>query len=170
MLIFDKKTLQYIEVENNFKKPFYIVSIICLILILSLCFAFKLIEQQSKELKQMQIVKSQIQWHNEKTMSQIDSLIDLIPFSNKQLVKYQYRLECGNLTSNIFKTNNNLFGTKNAGKRPQLGRKSQLNDYRHYDNLMLSIFDRYLYELYYGTKLKNYSEDENYFKKLNIKK
>jgi uncharacterized FlgJ-related protein len=166
MLEFKKETLTFLETENNYQKPFYISIVVSFILILSLCFAFKLLVKQNEIINENKLIKSQIEWHNEKTMSQIDSLIDLIPFSNKQLVKYQYRLECGNLTSNIFKTNNNLFGTKNAGKRPQLGRKSKLNDYRHYDNLILSIFDRYLYELYYGTKLKNYSEDENYKKKL----
>jgi hypothetical protein len=100
------------------------------------------------------------------TLKTVDWVIDLLPFQNKSVVKTQYRLESGNLKSKLVFTNKNLFGVKNAGKRPQPGRKSNINDYRHYDHWIFSIFDRYLYELKHGASLKGYASDPNYMKKL----
>lgn len=100
------------------------------------------------------------------TLKTVDWVIDLLPFQNKSVVKTQYRLESGNLKSKLVFTNKNLFGVKNAGKRPQPGRKSKINDYRHYDHWIFSIFDRYLYELKHGVSLKGYASDPNYMKKL----
>ena len=96
----------------------------------------------------------------------VDWIIDLLPFQNKELVKKQYRLESGNLKSKLVFTNFNIFGMKNSGKRPQPGRKSKINDYRHYDHWIFSIFDRYLYELKHGVSLKGYAEDPLYNQKL----
>jgi hypothetical protein len=100
------------------------------------------------------------------TLKTVDWLIDQLPFKDKELVKKQYRIESGNLKSKLVFTNKNLFGVRNAGKRPQPGCKSKINNYRHYDHWIFSVFDRYIYEIYNGTSLKGYAEDVNYMKKL----
>jgi hypothetical protein len=100
------------------------------------------------------------------TLKSVDWVIDMIPFKDKKVIKIQYRLESNNLKSKLVMTNKNLLGMRNAGKRPQPGCKSKINDYRHYDHWIFSIFDRYVYEIYNGTSLKGYAEDVNYMKKL----
>lgn len=100
------------------------------------------------------------------TLKTVDWLIDQLPFKNKELVKKQYRVESGNLKSRLVFSNWNLFGMKNAGNRPQPGCKSKVNDYRHYDHFIFSIFDRCLYDLKHGTSLKGYAEDPNYLQKV----
>ncbi len=166
MIRYNRETLQFENVENSYKKPFYILLLISLFLTASICLSFNLLNQQNIELNIKTGERIEFEIHNLRTLQKVDSFIDILPFKDKNLIKRQYRLESGNLKSNVARKNNNLFGIKNAEKRPQLGRKSKINDYRHYENWMLSIFDRYLYELNYGTKLKNYSEDENYKKKI----
>lgn len=166
MLIFNQNTLQFQEVENRYKRPFYICLVICFILILSLYFAFNVLVKQNEIIAENKLNKCEIEKLNIESMKIVDSFIDELHFKNPELIKSQYRLESGNLSSNVTKTNNNLFGIKNAEKRPQPGRKSDINDYRYYSHWTLSIFDRYLYELNHGTKLKNYSEDIKYKQKL----
>jgi flagellum-specific peptidoglycan hydrolase FlgJ len=100
----------------------------------------------------------------------VDEYIESLPFKNKNLVKAQFRLESSYLKSSLVKTNNNLFGIKNAGKRQQAGTKCNINDYRKYSTWQLSVIDRLLYEVKYGTSLAGYAEDVGYFEKLqNIK-
>jgi uncharacterized FlgJ-related protein len=96
----------------------------------------------------------------------VNKFVDNMPFKNKELVKRQMRLESGNTLSKVARNNNNLFGMKSAGKRPQLGSKSKFNDYRHYSHWTQSVMDRYLYELHCGTSLKGYAEDAMYSTKL----
>lgn len=100
------------------------------------------------------------------TLKTVDWIIDQLPFKNKAEVKKQYRLESGNLKSKLVFTNWNIFGMRNASSRPQAGCKSPNNNYRHYDHFVISIFDRCLYELKYGTSLKGYATDPNYKAKL----
>jgi uncharacterized FlgJ-related protein len=169
MLVLDKKTLQYIEVENNYQKPFYICLTICLILIMSLCFAFKLIEQQNKELKQIQINKCEIEKINIQSMKKVDSIINEMPFSDKQIIKKQYRLESAHLASDLVKNNNNCFGMRASSRRHTYVGIDK-NGYAIYSSIYMSIVDRLLYDIYVGTSLKNYASDPLYLKKLNIKK
>jgi hypothetical protein len=165
MIEFKKETLEFVKIENQYQKPFYICLAICLILILGLCFAFKVIEQQNNELKQMQIVKSQIQWHNEKTMKEVDNYIDQLPFADKELIKRQYRLETGALTSYAARYENNLFGMKTSSRKHTYMGVSK-DKYVIYSDWTLSIIDRLLYEIYCGTSLKGYAKDPLYLKKL----
>jgi hypothetical protein len=164
MLEFKKETLTFSETENNYQKPFYILLCVCFILVLSLSYSFYILSIQNKELKQIQINKCEIE--NLKTLKQVDSFIDILPFSDKNLIKRQYRIESYYLKSNLVRTNNNLFGIKNAEKRPQTGFKSKINDYREYQSIQLCIIDRLLYEVKNGTSLAGYAEDSQYFKKL----
>jgi hypothetical protein len=169
MLIFDKKTLQYIEVENNFKKPFYIVSIICFFLILSLSYSFYLLSIQSKELKRQMAIKCEIENFNIQSMKQVDSIINELPFSDKATCKKQYRIESNNLKSDLVMKNKNCFGMKASSRRHTYVGIDK-NGYAIYSSIYMSIVDRLLYDIYVGTSLKGYASDKNYLKKLNIKK
>jgi hypothetical protein len=169
MLEFKKETLEFVKIENQFKKPFYICLAICLILILSLCFAFKLIEQQNNELKQKQINKCEIEKINIQSMKKVDSIINEMPFSDKTTCKKQYRIESNNLKSDLVMKNKNIWGMR-ASKRRHTYISIDKNGYAIYSSIYMSIVDRLLYDIYVGNSLKNYASDPLYFKKLNIKK
>ena len=144
-----------------------ILSLVILSLFYANYLAYSMLGDYQKKEHQMEVLADSVQKLNLKT---VDSFIDKLPFKNKNLIKKQYRIESSYLKSNLVKTNNNLFGIKNAGKRTQIGRKSKINDYRHYDNWQMSVLDRLLYEVKYGTSLAGYAEDELYFQKLqNVK-
>jgi hypothetical protein len=169
MVVFDKKTLQYIEVENNFKKPFYISLAISFILILSLSYSFYILSIQSKKLKQIEAKKIAFEFENLKTLKQVDSIINEMPFSDKATCKKQYRLESNNLKSDLVMKNKNCFGMRASSRRhTYIG--IDKNGYAIYSSIYMSIVDRLLYEIYVGTSLKGYASDKNYLKKLNIKK
>jgi hypothetical protein len=169
MIEFRKETLEFVKTENQYQKPFYILLCICLILILSLCFAFNVLEQQNKKLKQIEVKKISFQIENLKTLKQVDSFIDILPFSDKITCKKQYRIESANLTSNLTIKNKNVYGMC-ASKRRHTYSSIDKNGYAVYENIQLSVIDRLLYDIYVGTSLKGYATDKNYFKKLNIKK
>lgn len=168
MLIYDKNTLQFIEVENKYKIPFYFCIFCCFFLVISISYSFNLISIQNKKI----IAKNEsilyIKNENRKTMQKIDKFIESLPFSNKKLIKKQYRLESGNLTSNITKNNFNIFGMK-ASSRKHTYIGIDKNGYAIYSSIEMSILDRLMYEIYIGKSLKNYAEDKNYLKKLKIK-
>jgi hypothetical protein len=173
MYQFQQETLQWIERNDHelkIKTLNYWIIILSLF-ILSLFYANYLAysmlgDYQEKEHK-IEVLNDSVQ---KKSLKVVDSYIESLPFKNKTLIKKQYRIESSYLKSNLVRTNNNLFGIKNAGKRAQIGRKSKYNDYRHYDNWQMSVLDRLLYEVKYGTSLAGYAEDSRYFQKLqNIK-
>jgi hypothetical protein len=170
MYEYNNESLTFIERnEHELKiKTLYYWIIILSLVILSLFYAnylaYSMLGDYQKKEHQMEALADTIEKMNLKT---VDEYIESLPFKNKNLIKKQYRIESSYLKSNLVKTNNNLFGIKNAGKRAQIGRKSKYNDYRHYDNWQMSVLDRLLYEVKYGTSLAGYAEDSNYKHKLN---
>jgi hypothetical protein len=170
MYEYNNESLTFIERNDHelkIKKLNYWIIILSLV-ILSLFYAnylaYSMLGDYQKKEHQMEALADSVQKMNLKV---VDSYIETLPFKNKNLVKRQYRLESNYLKSSLVKTNKNLFGIKNAGKRAQIGRKSKYNDYRHYDNWQMSVLDRLLYEVKYGTSLSGYAEDVGYFDKLN---
>jgi hypothetical protein len=141
-----------------------ILSLVILSLFYANYLAYSMLGDYQEKTHKMEVLNDTIQKNNLKV---VDSYIETLPFKNKTLIKKQYRIESNYLKSNLVRTNNNLFGIKNAGKRVQIGRKSKYNDYRHYDNWQMSVLDRLLYEVKYGTSLAGYAEDGQYFEKLN---
>jgi hypothetical protein len=170
MYEFQKETLQWIERNDHELKIktlnywIIILSLVILSLFYANYMAYSMLGDYQKKEHKMEVLADSIEKMNLKT---VDKYIESLPFKNKTLIKKQYRIESNYLKSNLVKTNNNLFGIKNAGKRAQIGRKSKYNDYRHYDNWQMSVLDRLLYEVKYGTSLAGYAEDVGYFKKLN---
>lgn len=92
------------------------------------------------------------------------------------IVYAQARLESGNFNSEIFKTNNNLFGLKEAKKRPTTAKGTELN-HAYYESWHESVVDYAFYSATYLSDIKNeaqyfeylgenYAEDPNYVDKL----
>lgn len=180
MYKFNQETLLWeIDEEKQIKYNFFkksTIGIVITFLVAVLYFNAEAQKQKdtiSYQAKEIKCLKSNLDSLSKSkdlplTLKTVDWLIDQLPFKDKELVKKQYRLESGNLKSKLVFTNWNLFGMKNSGKRPQPGCKSKINDYRHYDHFVFSIFDRCLYDLKHGTSLKGYAEDPDYIKKLKL--
>jgi hypothetical protein len=165
MLIFNKKTLEFLEVENNFKKPFYVSLVISFILIMSLCYSFYELNIKNKELKRQTAIKCEIESFNIQSMKKVDSIINEMPFSDKITCKKQYRIESNNLKSDLVIKNKNIWGMK-ASSRRHTYISIDKNGYAVYSSIYMSIVDRLLYDIYVGNSLKNYASDPNYLKKL----
>jgi hypothetical protein len=165
MIKYNRNNLEFQECENNYQKPFYICLTICFILILSLSYSFNLLSIQNKELNQIEAKKIDFEIENLKTLKQVDSIIDLLPFSDRVTCKKQYRLESNNLKSDLVKKNKNIWGMKASSRRHTYSSIDK-NGYAIYSNIQLSIIDRLLYEIYCGTSLKGYATDPLYLKKL----
>jgi hypothetical protein len=180
MLKYNPISLQFeVDEEKQIKYDFFkkaTIGVVIAFLVMVLYFnadAQKQKDTISYQAKEIKCLKSNLDSLSKSkdlplTLKTVDWLIDQLPFKDKNLIKQQYRLESGNLKSKLVFTNWNLFGIKNANSRPQPGCKSKINDYRHYDHFVFSIFDRCLYDLKHGTSLKGYAEDPNYMKKLKL--
>lgn len=167
MLIYDNNRLQFIEVENNYKKPFYILLLICFLLTVSVSMSFHLLYQQNIELNIKTTERIDFEIHNLNTLKKVDSFIDILPFKDKNLIKRQYRLESGNLKSDLTRKNNNIFGMRGSKRRHTYIGICE-NNYAIYSNIQMSVLDRLMYEIYVNN-LKTYAEDKNYLTKLKIK-
>lgn len=87
----------------------------------------------------------------------------------------QAKIESGNYSSNIYKSNNNLYGMRKPYKRSTT--QSGINKgYGLYQNWCLSVLDRLLWDYYhfdekptkeeYLNKLQFFAEDSNYISKI----
>lgn len=87
----------------------------------------------------------------------------------------QAKIESGNYSSNIYKSNNNLYGMRKPYKRSTT--QSGINkSYGVYQNWCLSVLDRLLWDYYhfdekptkeeYLNKLQFFAEDSNYISKI----
>lgn len=116
-----------------------------------------------------------------------DSILNILEFSpgnlsifldyynvqEKDIVFNQARLETNNFKSEVFKTNNNLFGMKHPAIRRTTSKESSLG-YAYYNSYIESIKDYKLYQQryynggdYYQFLIKyQYSTDTNYVNKL----
>ena len=93
-----------------------------------------------------------------------------------EIVYAQAVLETGNFKSKIFNTNNNLFGMKEATKRPTLAKGTEL-EHAYYDTWKESVIDYALYQARYLSSIRseaqyfeyleaNYAEDPEYINKI----
>ena len=161
-----------IEVVSERKQlQLHLYTLVFSFVVLLFIFAFTAIkfdQEQSSRDREIEDLKQSILHLNQSdsldyNLKSVESYIESIPFKDKDLIKRQMRLESGNTLSSVARSNNNVFGMRNAGKRPQLGIKG---DYRNYIHWTQSVMDRYLYELYFGTGLKGYAQDDKYFQKI----
>ena len=93
------------------------------------------------------------------------SQVELIEMLKELNVRYphivlaQSILETGHYSSNVFKTNHNLFGMKEARRRVKTAKGTQLN-HAYYDNWRESVYDYAFYQCRYMGRVN--SEDEYY--------
>ena len=98
-------------------------------------------------------------------------------FKYPKYILAQIYIESGDLTSNVFKKNNNLFGMKVAKSRLSiLNDSTSTSSYCKYDHWRYSIIDRALYEATFLHSKKEveyfkclgtfYAEDTKYLEKL----
>lgn len=79
------------------------------------------------------------------------------------IVYAQARLESGNFNSEIFKTNNNLFGMKLAKKRPTTAKGTELN-HAFYESWQESVVDYGFFQAQYLSDIKTESAYLEYLK------
>jgi uncharacterized FlgJ-related protein len=92
------------------------------------------------------------------------------------IVYAQAQLETGNFTSHIFKVNSNLFGMKEAKRRPTTNKGTE-NGHAFFNHWKESVVDYAFYQAAYLNDIRsekeyweylgqNYAEDPNYISKL----
>jgi len=128
----------------------------------------------TEETKQF-IIKEQLK-ENEFTPERLKEYILELNIRFPHIVYAQAQLETGNFTSHIFKVNNNLFGMREAKRRPTTNKGTE-NGHAYFENWRESVVDYAFYQAAYLFKLKtekeyweylgqNYAEDPNYIVKL----
>lgn len=128
----------------------------------------------TEETKQI-IIKEQIS-QNEFTPERLKEYILELNIRFPHIVYAQAQLETGNFTSHIFQVNNNLFGMREAKRRPTTNKGTE-NGHAYFENWRESVVDYAFYQAAYLFKLKtedeywdylgqNYAEDPNYVTKL----
>lgn len=107
------------------------------------------------------------------TKQELLDYMDMLGVEHKEIVLKQCLLETGNLTSDIYKENHNLFGMKEATQRTTTALGTNRN-HAYYTNWKSSIIDYLLWQRKYfkgGDYLEflqsyGYATSENYIKKL----
>lgn len=107
-------------------------------------------------------------------LEMIKDYMHQINLQHKDIVYAQLLLETGNLTSTLYKTNNNLFGMKVAKQRPTSNINSK--GYAKYNTWQESVLDYALWQVKYAHNLseteylqflaKYYAKDKEYINKL----
>lgn len=127
-----------------------------------------IIEQNDEEL--IEVVSHQLEFEDS-----VYNYIKELNIKHPEIVLKQARLESGNFQSKVFKNNNNMFGFKQAYKRPntQIGTN---RGYAVYEDWKQCVIDYALYQTYSAKNMtkeeyinflnKNFAEDNNYKDKL----
>ncbi len=107
------------------------------------------------------------------TPQQLYDYIKELNIKYPDIVFAQSVLESGNFKSSIFRSNHNLFGMKEAGKRIRTCKGTELN-HAYYDNWKQSVLDYAFYQASYLNDIKSESQyleylDNNYAEVSNYK-
>jgi hypothetical protein len=132
------------------------------------------VEYITEETKKI-IIKEKLK-ENEFSPERLKEYILELNIRFPHIVYAQAQLETCNFTSHIFKVNNNLFGMREAKRRPTTNKGTE-NGHAYFDNWKESVVDYAFYQAAYLFKLKsedeywdylgqNYAEDPNYVNKL----
>lgn len=153
---YDKKNLIY---KNVTRKT--ILSIIGLSFVMS-CIIVSIFIFRANEIKYISeetkaIIINQSIKDNEFSADRLKEYISELNIKFPHIVYAQARLESGNFKSQIFKTNNNLFGMKIARKRPTTN-KGEENGHAYYDNWKESVQDYAFFQAAYLNDIKTESE------------
>jgi len=128
----------------------------------------------TEETKQI-IIREQLT-ENEFTPEKLREYILELNIRFPHIVYAQAQLETGNFTSHIFKVNSNLFGMKEAKRRPTTNKGTE-NGHAFFNHWKESVVDYAFYQAAYLNDIRsekeywqylgqNYAEDPNYISKL----
>ena len=172
---YDKTTLNYKKVTGT-----WLIGIVCVILMsIAITTIFTLnklndVRFISEETKA--IILREADKQHEFSREKLKAYILELNIKYPHIVMAQAELETGGFKSAIFKENHNLFGLKQARKRPTTNKENDTN-YGYYDNWRSSVVDyaflqsTFIYkinnEIEYFEYLKQfYAEEPNYVNKL----
>jgi uncharacterized FlgJ-related protein len=129
------------------------------------------IQEETEEITKI-IIKEEVEFSEENLKS---FLLDLnVKFPH--IILAQAKLESGNFKSHMFIENNNIFGMKEAKKRPTTNKGTQ-NGHAYYENWKDCVIDYAFYQAAYLNDLKteeqyyqylagSYAEDPGYIAKV----
>lgn len=99
-----------------------------------------------------------INYYNEFSEEKLIKFIDSLNFKYPEIILAQAKLESGHFKSNVFKSNHNLFGMKQALSRVTLNRGTK-NGHALYNKWEDSVMD---YALWYATYAYNCNSEEEF--------
>jgi uncharacterized FlgJ-related protein len=146
-------------------KPFMLHPLIVLILgiLVSFLFGFTLRKEKNNNIEYETLVLMLKESEKERfSGEELYNYLKNINVKFPDIVYAQALLETGNFQSKIFRTNNNLFGMKEAKRRPTLAKGTELN-HAFYDSWKESVHD---YVFFASTYLNNIKTKENYYEYL----
>jgi uncharacterized FlgJ-related protein len=129
------------------------------------------IQGQTEEIQQI-IIKDQVAFSEDNLKNLLLELNVRFP----HIVLAQAKLESGNFKSHMFLENNNMFGMKEAKRRPTTNKGTQ-NGHAYYENWKDCVIDYAFYQAAYLNSLRteeqyyqylsaSYAEDPAYIKKV----
>lgn len=155
--------------ENKMKNIIVIVILLWIIMTISGVILKRVGNNTKENLSNFELIK-QLDFEDS-----VYNYIQELNIKHPDVVFRQARIESGNFTSRVFKDNNNMFGFKQAYKRPntQIGVN---RGYAVYANWQECVIDYALYQTYSAKNLskedyinflgKYYAEDPEYTKKI----
>lgn len=96
---------------------------------------------------------------NQFTEAKLIAEINKMHFKYPEIILAQAKVETGNFTSAIFKSNHNLFGMKEAQRRLTTALETQMGHAR-YETWKDSFYD---YVIYYSSYLRSLDTEEQYY-------
>jgi uncharacterized FlgJ-related protein len=169
-----KKYLKLLKEVNPIKAILAIVSLSFVVSLMYLSVAnSKLtdIQGETEEITRI-IIKDEIQFSEENLKNLLLELNVRFP----HIVLAQAKLESGNFKSHMFLENNNIFGMKEAKRRPTTNKGTQ-NGHAYYENWKDCVIDYAFYQAAYLNDLRteaqyyqylsaSYAEDPGYISKV----
>jgi len=171
---YDKKNLKF----DNVSKPIaftiggaLLFGMICTGLIIKSTNSVRFLSEETKA-----IILNEVTREREFSPQKLKSYILELNIRFPHIVYAQACLETGNFKSNIFKTNKNLFGMREAKQRPTTALGTEDN-HAYYDSWRESVIDYAMFSAAYLNDIKserdyfeylkqNYAEDTNYVIKI----
>jgi uncharacterized FlgJ-related protein len=131
------------------------------------------IQEETEEITKI-IIKEDIQFSEENLKNLLLELNVKFP----HIILAQAKLESGNFKSHMFIENNNIFGMKEAKKRPTTNKGTQ-NGHAYYENWKDCVIDYAFYQAAYLNDIKteeqyyqylagSYAEDPGYIAKVKV--
>ena len=170
---FDKKTLQFKSVFASwvFFIAMAITTLVAVVIGIIRVNDVSFISEETKA-----IILREADKANEFSPEKLKAYILELNIKFPHIVYAQAQLETGEFKSKIFKENNNLFGLKQATRRPTTSKGTE-NGHAYFDEWKESVVDYAFYQAAYLKEIRseseyleylgaNYAEDPNYVSKV----